>query len=61
VGWTYWLRLTLLRLVAEAGVDDASSRSLRTLHTILKTPAAFIPEESVRASPKRARFSIDHV
>jgi hypothetical protein len=57
----YWLRLTLLRLVAEVGVDDASSRSVRALHTVLKTPEAFIPEESVRASPKRASFHINHV
>jgi hypothetical protein len=61
VGWTYWLRLTLLRLVAEAGVEDASSRAVRTLHIILENPAACIPEESVRARLKRARFSINHV
>jgi hypothetical protein len=35
VGWTYWLRLTLLSLVAEARVDVVSCRSDRTLHTIL--------------------------
>jgi hypothetical protein len=61
VGWTYWLRLTLLRLAAEDGIDDDSSGSVRTLHSILKTPVAFIPKESVGASPKRARFHINHV
>jgi hypothetical protein len=61
VGLTYRLRLTLLRLVAEAGVDDPSSRYLRALHTVLKTPAAFIPEESVKKTPKRASFHINQV
>ncbi len=59
MGWTNWLGLTLLRRVAEAGVDDASCRSVRALHILLKTPAAFIPGESVKKSPKRTKNHIN--
>jgi hypothetical protein len=57
VGWTNWLRT----YSDEAGVDDASCRSVRTLHILLRTPVAFIPKESVRKSLIRAKNLISCV